>query len=352
MRTFIIFFAFSGFFAPLSAMDFSTTSWNGHDVVQAEGVIESGDHGKLIKALAATSELPHGYKVVLLDSPGGSVDAALEMSKILDSRPAHTVIPSGASCASACASILFIAGEYRTIETGGRLGQHSCATGGIPDEECNELLAQHAVAHGVSHGSVKAFVTYTAPEDMTWMTREDADCWGITRYPYTRQSGFGRSEPCAIRMIAGSNSFPPAQSAWRVDFFQDGYRAFLRPAADHMRELQLNLHCDEDRPGQLFLSMEIGGPSEIIDNIVQQAILIAHPTLSGNLPFRTLQVDDVYSSVEVGIPKDKTLDFLTKVSDLRLILNVAPDYDTIYAETRLDNSREALLFVANHCVNQ
>ena len=106
---------------------------------------------------------PHGASVVLLDGPGGSVGEALRISKIFDDHVVHTVIPKGAKCASACASIVFIAGKYRTIEEGGLLGQHSCSLRGLKDQECNNLVSQHALEHGVSYGSVAMIVGYVAP---------------------------------------------------------------------------------------------------------------------------------------------------------------------------------------------
>lgn len=338
-----------GFSESLLAMEFSTTRWAGHDVILAEGPIIEGDLERLDRALDGATEIPHGSKVILLNSPGGDVREALRMSELLDSKPAHMVIPNGASCASACAAVLFIAGEYRTMEVGGRFGQHSCSAGGVPSEECNEVLARHAIINGVSHGSVKAFVAYTPPEDMVWLTREDIDCWGVTRYPFTGQSGFEKSEPCAIKAIT-QQDFPRAQAAWRVDFLEDGYRAFLRPVADHLRELQLSLFCDETQPGQLFLSMEIGGPSEVIGEVVQQAVMISNPIMAQSLPYTVSQVDAVYSRVDVAIPRNRTVDFLTKAEDLKLALSVAQPYDTIMAETILEGSREALLFAANNCI--
>jgi hypothetical protein len=103
---------------------------------------------------------PHGLPVILLDSPGGSVAEGLNMSDVLMSKKAHTVVPQGARCASACASILFIAGENRTVEVGGLLGQHSCSRDGVRAERCNEMVSRNAVSKGVSYGSISAFITY------------------------------------------------------------------------------------------------------------------------------------------------------------------------------------------------
>ncbi len=108
----------------------------------------------------------YGLRVVLLNSPGGFVDAAFEISQIFDGLGVHTVIPNGASCMSSCASIIFNAGDYRTVAPEGVFGQHSCAVGDVPDDECNQVVGDHAFAHGVSHGAMSAFMIQVVPEDI------------------------------------------------------------------------------------------------------------------------------------------------------------------------------------------
>ena len=66
---------------------------------------------------------------------------------------------------------------------------HSCSTGeGAKFPLCNEKIAQNAVAHGVAHGSVMAFMQYAGRAQMIWFDGKDADCWGLTRRP----PGFNR----------------------------------------------------------------------------------------------------------------------------------------------------------------
>ncbi len=163
--------------------------WSGDHVLLLTGKIEPGDTVKLAEALAKAKPLAHGLPVVLLDSGGGSVSEALEISALFERSPVHTVVPKEAHCASACASIVFISGRYRTVEEGGLLGQHSCAVDGIKDDKCNDIISNHAIAKGVSHGSIAAFITYGSPREMIWFSREQADCWDLTRYPFTFESG-------------------------------------------------------------------------------------------------------------------------------------------------------------------
>ena len=172
----LILLVFSLYLAkPIAAAEVETTIWRDHRVLSLTGEIDSGTADRVLELSSAIAPLPHGHPVVLLNSNGGSVSEALAIASILSSRDYHTVVPNGSSCASACASIVFVSGALRTIETKGALGQHSCSRNGIPDQACNDLLAQHAMKHGVSHGSVAAFVTYSRPDEMVWFSREDAD---------------------------------------------------------------------------------------------------------------------------------------------------------------------------------
>jgi hypothetical protein len=332
------------------ALDVRQVDWNGHKVLFATGEIIQGDAQKIAVALAQVKPLPHGLPVLLLSSNGGSVGEALRISQVFSEKPVHTVIPAGARCASACASIVFIAGSIRTVEQGGLLGQHSCSAGGVANQECNDMLASHALAHGVSHGSVAAFVTYASPADMIWFSRSDADCWGLTRYPFSRESGFDKSDPCAIKGITGRK--PRAQSAWRIDFKGDGYRAFLRPASDDERELELNLYCDEKVPSTLFLSMDIQGPATTIRSAVSGATLDAPPVVSTGVPFEVSQVDREFSRLIMRIETRDVIPFLTQSDRMQLRLALKPPYQPIVATTYLSGSRGALLFAANHCMNK
>ena len=334
-----------------AAMTIETITWREHHVVSAIGPVKAGDADRLVTALEDVEVLPHGAKVVLLDSPGGSVAAALEISTLIDELETqiHMVVPDGARCASACASILLIAGDYRTVEPSGLVGQHSCSRGGVQDEACNELLAQHAIQHGVSHGAVKAFVTYVAPEDILWFDREALDCWGILRYPFQAESGFEKSEPCFFQMIKGE--FPAAQSAWRVTFYKDGYRAFLRPAFDHLQELEVGLFCDETRPGELFLSMDIAGPSEAIQVAIKDAFVAAQPIIIRDARYRVIDLDGPFSRVLIDLGDENTIPFLTEAEGLIVAFDLYEPYEPIVARTSLGQSRTALLFAANNCIN-
>jgi hypothetical protein len=69
----------------------------------AEGSIDQGAGRRLVNALEA-SAVP--VRRLILNSPGGSLDDAIAMAKILRERGVDTEVPSGALCASSCPLVL------------------------------------------------------------------------------------------------------------------------------------------------------------------------------------------------------------------------------------------------------
>jgi hypothetical protein len=331
------------------AMELRQTTWRGRPALLLKGEIERGDADRLSENLRSLPRWPHGALVLILDGPGGNVGEALRISKLLDDYEAHTVIPKGAKCASACAFIVFIAGKYRTVEEGGLFGQHSCSVQGVKDQGCNDMLSRHALEHGVSYGSVAAFVTFVAPDDIAWFDRSKADCYGLTRYPFDRESGFGKSEPCVIESISGRRR-PGAQSAWRIDFKEDGYRAFQRTVGDSTRDMELSLFCDKAKPGSLFLSMDIMGPDQKIRDAVIGASLSAEPLDYPKLAYQIVDTGEDYTQIVVEIPPKDVRAFLLQANKLIFTVRLKKPYHDMFSTTYISNSRKALMFVANNCV--
>jgi hypothetical protein len=64
--------------------------------------------------------------VVITTGPGGSVGPALAIGSEIRERGWSTLVPSGGSCASACAMI-WLAGQTRMLGAGGQIGFHAMA---------------------------------------------------------------------------------------------------------------------------------------------------------------------------------------------------------------------------------
>ena len=101
--------------APASAMTFKyATTADGLRVVVAIGEIRRGDARRLERALEKADRDRHGTKRLYLESEGGQVVEALKMADVITAAKVSTIVRKGKFCASACASILFVAGKYRT----------------------------------------------------------------------------------------------------------------------------------------------------------------------------------------------------------------------------------------------
>jgi len=147
-------------------------------VLIAEGEIESGDDRRFLMAVGNADRDSEGHVVLVLNSLGGSVDAAFKLVEAMDKVGVFTLVPDDALCASACASIVYVGGARRNIVGTGKLGFHSCYVlqDGKPHESslCNERVAQNAFERGLAHASVDLFTQHFGARDMAWVGREVA----------------------------------------------------------------------------------------------------------------------------------------------------------------------------------
>ena len=144
-----------------------------------EGSIQDGDAGKFLALSRLADRDREGLVTLILNSPGGNVEAAFRLVDAMDKVRVYTIVPNGARCASACASILFASGERRSVIGTGQLGFHSCyrrdGQTRTEDSFCNEIIAANAMQRGVSQAGINRFVKHYGAQDMAWVGR-DAAC--------------------------------------------------------------------------------------------------------------------------------------------------------------------------------
>lgn len=147
-------------------------------MIIAEGRIDEGDADKLRAVARLADRDDDGLVALILNSPGGNVEAAFRLVDVMDKIRVYTVVPDNARCASACASILFASGERRGILGSGQLGFHSCykriANSYVSDSLCNEIVAANAMQRGVSHAAINRFIADHGARDMAWVGRSVA----------------------------------------------------------------------------------------------------------------------------------------------------------------------------------
>jgi hypothetical protein len=189
---------------PAEAMSFrfGTTS-DGLKVVVASGEIKRGDARRLTRALERADRDKYGTKRLYLESVGGLVDEALKMADILSATGVATIVRKGKVCASACASILFVAGKSRTVEEGGLLAIHSCfdPRTGRPATECNALISAHAETVGVDGVTMMALQEAAGRDTVIVFESDDAACFGFTLKPGTKPS---KRTPRCVRELMGN----------------------------------------------------------------------------------------------------------------------------------------------------
>jgi uncharacterized protein YecT (DUF1311 family) len=154
-------------------MDFDVRPYEGRRTIFGDGPIVDGDADRLATAISRADRDQFGNIPIFLNSPGGSVAAALELVKLMDRVEFSPLVGSGAECASACASIVYISARYHLVIGSGRIGLHTCyakdASGRAPEPSafCNEAIRENAVRHGTSYSAIRMWDDY-APGEMAW----------------------------------------------------------------------------------------------------------------------------------------------------------------------------------------
>jgi hypothetical protein len=124
---------------------------------------------------------PGGKAIVLLDSPGGSLQAGLAMGALIHLKRFATFVPAQTLCASACA-LMWLAGNPRIIGAGGAVGFHAAFFekdgSKIISAQANALVGAYLNQLGFSP-EVVLHVTHAMPEKMNWLNETAARRMGI-----------------------------------------------------------------------------------------------------------------------------------------------------------------------------
>lgn len=106
-------------------------------VLLAEGTIEPGAADRFAREIEARGEY---VKTVALNSPGGSVDDAIAMSKLIREKKLDTKVASKALCASSC-PIVFAGGVGRLAEKDAVIGVHQVFNGSQERPTAEQAMA-------------------------------------------------------------------------------------------------------------------------------------------------------------------------------------------------------------------
>ena len=145
-------------------------------VIELNGEITSGSALAFRRTLLAAPDA----RILVLNSPGGSVTAGLLIADDVHTRKLATVIPAGSTCASAC-SYIFLAGNERQAD--GRLGVHQMWAE-QPDLEAAQMSIADVIDTLNRFGTPIGVVTImfrTPPDDMYYFSADEAVRYGINR---------------------------------------------------------------------------------------------------------------------------------------------------------------------------
>jgi hypothetical protein len=146
----------------------------GLNLISITGQIEHGDSDRFDEIVAPLT----GPTVVVLRSPGGIVVDGLDIGLSIR-RNGYATAVSDDICASVC-GLIWLAGSQRFLTENSKIGFHAAS-----DEHGQEIGAGNALVGaylsklGLSYRAI-VYLTDAPPDDMQWLSPEDAEKVGIT----------------------------------------------------------------------------------------------------------------------------------------------------------------------------
>jgi hypothetical protein len=157
-------------------------------VLLAEGAIEPGAATRFAAEIEARGEY---VKTISLNSPGGSVEDAIAMSKLIREKKLDTKVTSKALCASSC-PIVFAGGTARTAEKDAVIGVHQVFNGGKDRPTAEQAMssaqattarvARHLDEMGIGAG-LWFHALETPPDRLYYLTPKEMGEFKLTTEP-------------------------------------------------------------------------------------------------------------------------------------------------------------------------
>lgn len=151
------------------------------ELIEVSGDFQAGDHERFTEALQAAKK-----PVVTFNSPGGVLSVGLGIGNAIrfyeSLKDVAVAVADGEMCASACA-LAWLGASQRAIMGTGRVGFHAAyrtGTDGKPIEKgaANAMIGSYLSKLGLNDRAI-FYITNSAPAEMQWLTKADADRYGI-----------------------------------------------------------------------------------------------------------------------------------------------------------------------------
>jgi hypothetical protein len=154
----------------------SLKGYAGKAYLLISGKIEPQD----VDIFAATANATKA-DTVILDSPGGSVNSALAIGRLIRSRGMSTVVTRNSYCVSAC-GLIWVAGTRRILTPGARVGFHATYTTTVSMRQLsgvgNALIGRYLTQLNLPERAV-VFATNAGPENLNWLSADNKAASGI-----------------------------------------------------------------------------------------------------------------------------------------------------------------------------
>jgi hypothetical protein len=151
---------------------------NGSTLIAIDGEFELSDVDTFRTKVASLST---AKVTVALRSEGGRLVAGIRIGALIREKKFTTVVPDGASCASACA-LAWLGGTRRFVGHDSSVGFHAAyilkSYGPTPSGSGNAALGAYLNQLGLSEKAI-LYITQTPPTSIRWMNLEDAAEHGI-----------------------------------------------------------------------------------------------------------------------------------------------------------------------------
>lgn len=165
------------------AAEFVVSAPNAHHIttINIAGVFHRGDEVKFRTALARVLPL---LGIVVLESPGGDLQAGLKIGREISVRSYSTLVKAGTICASACA-LAWLAGDRRYMAPGAKIGFHAAyaeeGTSLVEKGAANALVGAYLNTLKLPDAAI-TYVTQASPSEIEWLSVDAAMRVGINLF--------------------------------------------------------------------------------------------------------------------------------------------------------------------------
>lgn len=150
-----------------------------------DGKIVQNDPFLLVNALDLAKAKNLKVWGVFLNSPGGDVDAGLQLASIIRQNRLSTYVTANSTCASAC-FYLFAAGVDRWTANGAKVGVHSAAENGLETDKATAATIRFsrvlAATLDIPDGIIGKIVK-TPPQSIYYLSPQDLASMGVQFVP-------------------------------------------------------------------------------------------------------------------------------------------------------------------------